>query len=689
MNVYDIKSIRNVCVLGHGGTGKTSLTEALAYLGGGTDRLGKVTDGNTVSDYENEEIKRKISVSASVVPLEWKKNKINVLDTPGFFDFAGEVEESVCAADAAIIVVTAKTGVQVGTEKAWQYAEKNKIPKMIFVSKMDEDNADYSKVLTDLREAFGISVAPFYVPILENEKFKGYVNVIKMEGRVFDGEKIVDCPIPDNIKDIVDEQRQMILESVAETSEELMEKFFGGEEFTNEEIHTALRQGVAAREIVPVLCGSAFTSASIRKLLDAVLEYFPSPDEAEPVGAKNAAGDAIEVKCDESAPLCARIFKTIADPFVGKLSFVKVYGGKLTANATLYNANQSIQEKAGKVFCVRGKKQLDVPYIGAGDIGAVPKLSKSSTGDTLCAQGTPIILDPIDFPVPNLGMAIAPKEKGDEEKISTGLARLREEDKTLSVENNTETHETIIRGLGDTHLDVVVSKLKDKFKVDVVLSDPKIAYRETIRKKVKTEGKHKKQSGGHGQFGHVWIEFEPCEEAGPVFEEKIFGGAVPKNYFPAVEKGIKESALHGVLAGYPVVNLKATLVDGSYHPVDSSEMAFKTAASLAFKAGLPQAGPVLLEPVDQLEILVPDSYMGDIMGDINKRRGRVLGMNPVGGGMQQVTAEVPASELVKYATDLRSMTQGRGSYTQSFARYEEAPPNITEKVIEEAKAEKE
>lgn len=687
MKAYPIKDMRNVCILGHGGSGKTSLAESMLFLGKGTDRLGKVADGNTVSDYDAEEIKRKISIGSATAPLEWKNTKINLIDTPGFLDFSGEVLEATRAADGAIITVAAKAGVQVGTEFAWKYTTERKMPKIIFISKMEEDNANYNKVLEDLQQHFGKSIAPFYFPILEDEKFKGYVNIVKMEGRRFEGDKIVDVPVPENMLEIIEPARQMILEAVAETSEELMDKFFNGEPFTNEEIHAALRAGVENNEITPVLCGSSFTSVSIRKVLDAVLEFLPAPDEIPAVKGE-VNGEETVVNIAASEPLCALIFKTIADPFVGKLSFVRVYSGELKADSSVYNSNQGIDEKIGKLYIMHGKKQEDTPVLSAGDIGAIPKLAKTNTGDTLATRQRPVILPGINFPEPNLALAISPKEKGDEEKISAGLARLREEDKTIGVEINNETHQTILKGMGDLHLEVIVSKLKDKFKVAVDLTEPKVAYREAIRKKVKVEGKHKKQSGGHGQYGHVWIEFEPTDSEGLVFEEKVFGGAVPKSYFPAVEKGLRESCAHGVLAGYPVVNLKATLLDGSYHPVDSSEMAFKIAASTAFKTGLAQANPVLLEPVDHLEVFVPDSYMGDVIGDINKRRGRVLGMNPH-DGMQQIVAEVPASELSKYATDLRSMTQGRGHFTRRFERYEDAPQNVVEKVIAESAKNKE
>ncbi|MBQ7039619.1 MAG: elongation factor G [Clostridia bacterium] len=687
MKAYLAKDMRNVCILGHGGSGKTSLTESMLFLGGGTDRLGKVLDGNTVSDYDAEEIKRKISVSTSVAPLEWKNTKINILDTPGFLDFSGQVLEATRVADGAIIVVAAKAGVQVGTEFAWKYTTERNIPKIIFVSKMEEENANYLKVLDDLKANFGKTVAPFYFPILEDDKFKGYVNIIKMEGRLFENDKIVDVPVPENMLDLIEPARQMILEAVAETDEELMEKYFNGEEFTAEEIARALRKGVENNEITPVLCGSSFTIASIRKLLDAILDYLPSPDEIAPmVGADGES--IVNVKTEDGVPLAATVFKTIADPFVGKLSFVRLYSGHVRTDATIYNSTQGVMEKISKLYIMHGKKQEEVDILTAGDIGAIPKLQYTNTGDTLCSKVSPVQLTGIEFPAPQLAKTIRPAKKGDEEKISTALARLREEDKTISIEINNETHETILRGMGDLHIEIIVSKLKEKFKVDVELADPKIAYREAIRRKVKVEGKHKKQSGGHGQYGHVWIEFEPVESDSLVFEEQVFGGSVPKNYFPAIEKGLRESCLNGVLAGYPVVNLKATLLDGSYHPVDSSEMAFKMAASLAFKSGLAQANPVLLEPVDHVEVFVPDSYMGDVIGDINKRRGRVLGMAPV-NGEQQITAEVPASELSKYATDLRSMTQGRGRFTRTFERYEDAPPHIVEKVVAEAAKNKE
>jgi len=689
MKQYPISKIRNVCLISHGGAGKTSLAEAMLYNAGVLDRLGKVVDGTTTTDSDPEEIKRKISIYTSLAPLEWKGDKFNIIDTPGYFDFVGEMMEGIRVADAAIIVVSGKSGVAVGTEKAWQYALKRKLPRMIFINKIDEENANFYAVLDQLREKFGKSIAPFQVPIKEGDHINGFVNIIKMTARKFDGQKIIDIPIPDGMNEQIEPVRQMIIESVAETSEELMEKYFAGEEFTVEEMQNALRTGVIDGSIVPVLCGSAVTNIGVQVLMDSIVEYFPSPDEIGNIeGIKPGTDDIIQMKPAEDQPLAALVFKTIADPYVGKLSIFKVYSGKITADSTVYNPNTDTNEKIGHLYVLRGKKQIEVDSITAGDIGAVTKLTNTNTGDTLCSASNKIILEGIDFPEPAISLAVTPKAKGDEEKITAGLNRLVEEDPTLKVEMNNETHQMLISGVGEQHLDVVVSKLKSKFGISVELTEPKIPYRETIRKKVKVEGKHKKQSGGHGQYGHVWIEFEPGETEDLIFEEKIFGGAVPKNFFPAVEKGLRESILHGVLAGYPVVNLKATLVDGSYHPVDSSEMAFKIAAALAYKKGLEQASPVLLEPIGHLEVIVPDDYMGDIIGDLNKRRGRILGMNPMEGGLQQVVAEVPMAEMFKYATDLRSMTQARGSFKLTFERYEEAPPQVSQKVIEEAKKDK-
>ncbi|HOL91446.1 MAG TPA: elongation factor G [Clostridiales bacterium] len=686
MKDYTAGKLRNVCLMSHGGAGKTTLAEAMLFNTGVLDRFGKVNDGNTTMDYDPEEVKRKISISTSIAPCEWKDHKINIIDTPGYFDFVGEVKQGIRVADSAVILVPGKGGVAVGTEKSWAYAKEQGIPRMFFVSKMDEEHANFFEVLDQLKDTFGKSVIAFQLPILEGEKFVGFVDVVNMKAKKFDKDKLVDTDIPASLNDRIAEAKEALNEAVAETSEELMEKYFGGEEFTAEEMINGLRAGIADCSIVPVLCGAALLNQGITALMDMIVDYMPSP-EYKPVikAVKPGTDTVVELKNSADEKLSALVFKTIADPFVGKISIFRVYSGTLKSDSTVYNSRAEKNEKIAQIFMLRGKKQVPADKLIAGDIGAVAKLQYTSTNDTLCDPGNQVELDKIVFPEPALSLAVEPKAKGDEEKISSGLSRLQDEDPTFRVEIKAETKQTIISGMGEQHLDVIVSKLKSKFGVDVNLTDPKVPYRETIRKKVKVEGKHKKQSGGHGQYGHVWIEFEPGETEDLTFEEKIFGGSVPKQYHPAVEKGLREAIQHGVLAGYPVVNLKATLVDGSYHDVDSSEMAFKIAARLAYKKGLPEAAPVLLEPIMHVEVYIPDSYMGDIIGDLNKKRGRILGMNPYEDGLQQVVAEVPMAEMFKYAIDLRSMTQGRGYFKQTFERYEEVPANIAQKVIDEAK----
>lgn len=685
MKDYSAEKVRNVCLLGHGGSGKTTLAEAMLFLTGATDRFGSVADGNTVMDFDAEEIKRKISISTSLAPVEWKGIKINVIDTPGYFDFAGEMLEGLSVADGAVILVAAKDGLQVGTEKAWEAVEQKKTPRMFVISKLDEENSDFSKVFNQLKDQFGKSVIALQIPLIENGQITGIIDVPRMKAVSFNGKEIQEKDVPDYIKDEVESYREGIMEAVAETSEELMDKYFAGEPFTDEEVALGIKQGIKSGDIAPVLCASAVQKLGVHLFLDALVNLIPAHCEKGTVTARNAANnEPINLRTDDSETLAVKVFKTIVDPFVGKISFIKVISGSLSVDTTVYNPKKDKAEKIGNLFIMKGKQQISVNRLACGDIGAVAKLTVTGTNDTLCTKEKPVILDEIQFPEPMLGMAVVPKAKGDEEKISSGLQRLLEEDPTFKMEVNNETKQTLIYGLGDQHLDVIVSKLKSKFRVDVDLITPRVPYRETIRKKVKVEGKHKKQSGGHGQFGVVVIEFEPGESEDLIFEEKIFGGAVPKQYFPAIEKGLRESMQRGVLAGYPVVNLKATLVDGKYHEVDSSEMSFKIAASLAYKEGMRQANPVLLEPIYRVEVVVPDSYMGDIIGDLNKRRGRVLGMNPHGHGLQQVIAEVPLAEMFRYATDLRSITQGRGSYTMKFERYEEAPPHVAEKVIAEA-----
>ncbi len=686
MKDYTVEKLRNVCLMSHGGAGKTTLAEAMLFNTGVLDRFGKVNDGTTTMDYDPEEIKRKITLSTAIAPCEWKDCKINIIDTPGYFDFVGEVKQGSRVSDGAIILLPAKGGVAVGTEKSWAYAKEQKIPKIFFVSKMDEENANFFEVYGQLTNTFGKGVIAFQLPIIEGDKFTGFVDVLSMTAKKFDKDKLVDTAIPAGLNDKISEIKDALNEAIAETGEELMEKFFGGEEFTAEDIRSGLRIGIADGSIVPVFCGAAFLNQGVTTLMDAIIEYLPSPASKPIVKALKAGTDTVvELKASPDESMSALVFKTIADPFVGKISMFRVYSGTFKSDSVVFNSTTEKTEKTAQVFTLRGKKQLPVDKLIAGDIGAVAKLQYTNTNDTLCDQAKPVVLEKIEYPEPALSLAVEPKAKGDEEKINSGLTRLQDEDPTFKVNVNAETHQTVISGVGEQHLDVIVSKLKAKFGVSVNLVDPKVPYRETIKKKIKVEGKHKKQSGGHGQYGHVWMEFEHGDEEDLVFEEKIFGGSVPKQYHPAVEKGLREAIPHGVLAGYPVVNLKATLVDGSYHDVDSSEMAFKIAARLAYKKGLPMANPVLLEPISRVEVYIPDSYMGDIIGDLNKRRGRILGMNPQEGGLQQVVADVPSAEMFKYANDLRSMTQGRGYFTQSFDRYEEAPANVAQKVIEEAK----
>lgn len=679
MKRYPQQKLRNVCLLGHGGNGKTSLAEAMLYLSKAVDRLGKVADGNTVCDFDAEEIKRKVSISTAVAPVEWRDCKINLIDTPGYFDFAGEAIQGARAADAAVVVVGSKSPeTEVGTEKAVKLAAQHKLPRLFFINRMDEENADYDKVLASLKQSFGVSVCPVEIPVKDGDKVIGYVNLITMK---LSGAK----SLPDSMADEIAELKNGLHEALAETSEEMMEKYFSGEPFTENEMHDALRDGFSKGDLFPVFCGSAIDQGGVSCLLDLIVDIFPSPAERGAQTAQTLRDETVELKPEENGPAAALVFKTIADPFVGKMSFFKVLRGVVSSDAQLQNPRAGTTEKAGRLFVMRGKKQIEVDEIAAGDIGVVTKLASVSTGDTLCDPASPVILPDFEFPQPCLSMAILPKAKGDEEKISSGLHRLGEEDVTFTVQNNPETRQLIISGMGDTHLDVIVSKLKNKFGTSVELIPAKVPYRETIRKKVKVEGKHKKQSGGHGQYGHVWVEFEPCEEEELVFEEKVFGGAVPRNFFPAVEKGLRDAVKKGVLAGFPVVNVKATLVDGSYHPVDSSEMSFKLAASIAYKNGMAQASPVLLEPIGLLKVNIPDSIMGDVIGDINKRRGHVMGMDSGEEGLQEVTAEVPLSETGSYAVDLRSISRGRGSFSISFLRYQEAPPAIAQKVVEESK----
>jgi len=682
---YTIDKIRNVCLLGHGGEGKTSLAESLLYVTKAIDRLGKVADGTTVSDYDAEEVKRSISIQTALAPVEFGGNKINLLDAPGFFDFIGEVLEAERVCESAMIVTSAKGGVSVGAQKAWIRMKTAGKPTALYISKLDEEHADFYSTYEQAREIFGVSVCPVLIPILDGVKPVGAVNVVSKKAWKADGAKVTECPVPANLEDKVEEYRALLSENIAESDEELMEKFFGGEEFTDEEFLSGMRKAVITRSICPVFCGSAFTGAGSEALVRAIIDYMPSPADM-PTDKAVEDGKDVDLTVDPSAPTCAFVFKTVADQY-GRFSFFKVLGGKVTQDSSLVNTVSGTTEKIGRIYFVRGKKNTEVPEVCTGDIGAVAKLADTRTNDTLCAAGRNTVVKPISFPRTCYTQALLPKSKGAEDKIATGLARLHDEDPVFQNALNAETHQQTISGMGDIHLDVLSSKLKTKFGVEVELVAPRVAYREKIRKKVQAEGRHKKQSGGHGQYGHVKMEFEPNEEElDLVFEERVFGGSVPKNFFPAVEKGLRESIQRGVLAGYPVVNLKATLYDGSYHDVDSNELSFKMAARLAYKAGLPTANPVILEPYGNLKVYIPDEFMGDIIGDLNKRRGRVMGMSPAENNMQVVEAEVPMSEMHSYAIDLRSMTRGWGSFDIDFARYEETPPVVQAAIIEEAKA---
>lgn len=688
MNVYTTDKIRNVVLLGHGGAGKTSLAEAMAYLAGLTSRMGKVTDGNTISDFGKEEQKRTFSIGTSVIPLEWEGTKINILDTPGYFDFIGEVEEAVSAADAAIIVVSGKAGMEVGTEKAWELCEKYKLPRMIFVTDMDVDNASYRQVVEDMTGRYGKKMAPFHLPIRENEKFVGYVNVISETGHRWKGKEVVDCEIPDYNKPNLQVCRDTLMESVAETSEEFMDRYFAGETFSEAEIRAAVRTNVMDGTIVPMSMGSSVLCQGVYTLLDDIVKYFPSPENREIAGVNLKSNEVFQADFDFSKAKSAYIFKTIVDPFIGKYSLIKVCSGVFKADDVIYNQEKETEEKAGKLYVLQGNKPIEVPELHAGDIGAVAKLTAARTGDTLSTKATPIRYGKTEISTPYTYMRYNAKNKGDIDKISQSLQKMMHEDLTLKAVNDSENRQMLLYGMGDQHLEIVASRLKNEYKVEIELSKPKVAFRETIRKKSDVEYKYKKQSGGHGQYGHVKMRFESSGnlEESFTFSQEVVGGAVPKNYFPAVEKGLQESVLRGPLAAYPVVGVKAVLYDGSYHPVDSSEMAFKMATIQAFKKGFMEAHPILLEPIASLKVTVPDQYTGDIMGDLNKRRGRVLGMNPIAGGKQVIEADIPMTGLFGYCTDLRSMTGGRGVYSYEFARYEQAPSDVQEKEVAERAA---
>ena len=685
MNVYTTDKIRNVVLLGHGGCGKTSLVEAMAYLSGITNRMGKVADGNTISDYDKEEIKRQISISTSIIPIIWEDTKINILDTPGSFDFIGEVEEACSAADSAIIVVSGKAGIEAGTIKAWELCEKFNLPRMIFVTEMDVDDASYRQVVEDLQQLYGKRIAPFHLPIRENGQFVGYVNVLQQKAKRWNEKGTVDkFDVPDYSQDNLGICREALMEAVAETSEEFMDRYFAGEEFSENEIRQALRVNVAEGSIVPVLMGSNIEHKGQYTLLVDIVKYLPSPLKSKVAGINAKTNEVYNADYDFSKPKSAYVFKTLYDPFIGKYSLIKVNSGVIKTDDVLFNHHKDAEEKIGKLYIMCGNKTEEVSELHAGDIGALAKLSITGTTDSLSTKANPILYIRTNISTPYTYMRYKAVNKGDEDKLSQALAKMTVEDLTLKTVNDSENGQTLLYGMGDQHLEVVVSKLLNRYKVNITLEKPKIAFKETIKKKSDVEYKYKKQSGGHGQYGHVKMQFEPSYdlETPYTFEQIVVGGAVPKNYFPAVEKGLQESVAKGPLAGYPVVGVKAVLYDGSYHPVDSSEMAFKMATIQAFKKGFMEAGPILLEPISALKVVVDDKFTGDIMGDLNKRRGRVLGMNPIAGGKQEIIADIPTMELFGYSTDLRSITGGSGEFSYEFARYEQAPSDIQQKEIE-------
>ena len=685
--MYTVNAIRNICLLGHSGSGKSALAESLLYITGAIDRMGKNADGNTVCDYDPEEIRRNISISTSVVPLEYKNIKINVLDTPGAFDFSGAVMEALRAADAAVLVMSAKDGITVGFEKAWKYCQERNMPRMIFITKVDEDNSDYNATFEALREKYGNKIAPVVVPIWDaSHKVTGVIDVLNKRAWESAGLKRAEIAVPEDKMDVVEEFHDALKEAVAETDEELMDRFFEGDDFNYAEMIKGLYTGVRELSLYPVLCGSAVTTLGTTLLLDYITDLLPNPVQGNYHKATTADGKVEEFVVSPQAAPAAFVWKTVSDQF-GKYSFIKVLSGEITPDTTLINARTGETEKLGRMYAMCGKKATEVKVLGCGDIGAFGKMDKVKTGDTLCDPRKVVSLKQIPYAEPCYSMAIAPKTRGQEEKVGTGLNRLNEEDPSFTLFNNAETHQLVLSGSGDQQLDVLVSKLKSRFGVDAVLSPAKVAYREKIKTKVEAHGRHKKQTGGSGQFGDVWVRFEPQEEQDElIFAEEVFGGSVPRNFYPAVEKGIQEAVLKGPLAGYPMVNLKAVLYDGSYHPVDSNEMAFKLAAILAFKEAMPNAMPTLLEPIGALAVTIPDSYMGDVIGDLNKRRGRVMGMNPDSDGNTVVEAEVPMAEMSSYAIDLRAMTQARGSFTLEFVRYEEVPKQNQAKIIADAKA---
>ncbi|MEW6189421.1 MAG: elongation factor G [Actinomycetota bacterium] len=685
---YSTEKIRNIAIVAHGGTGKTSLTEAMLYTSRATSKMGSVDGGTTVTDYDPEEIKRKISINAALAPCEWKNHKINLIDTPGYADFIGEVISVLRVVDGAIIVVCAVSGVEVQTERVWHLADEYDLPRLVFINGMDKENADFYQAMDMIKKTFGVNVVPVQLPIGKESGFKGVIDLIKMTATVSSDGKSKEEEIPADLKAEAEKYREKLIESAVEVDDKLLERYLEGEELTEEEIRTTLKTATLNRAVVPIFCGSAHKNLGISPLLDAIVEIMHSPMDRPEIKGVNPKTQKEEVrKPSEKESLAAFVFKSVADPYVGKLTFLRVYSGVLHADSTVHNSSRGKRERIGHIFFMRGKNQIETSDVPAGDIAAVPKLNETFTGDTLCDESKPIKLQPLTLPEPVISVAIEPKTKGDEEKLSTSLTRLAEEDLTLRVRRDHETKQTIVSGVGDMHLEVTIDRLRRKFGVEATLSTPKIPYKETILASAKAQGKYKRQTGGRGQYGDAWIEVEPLPRgAGYEFVDKIVGGAIPKQYIPAVEKGVKEAIERGVLTGYPVIDIKVTVYDGSFHPVDSSDMAFKIAGSMALKKAVLGANPILLEPIMKVEVIVPEEYMGDVISDLSGKRGKILGIEPHGRN-QVIKALVPLAEIAKYATQLRSITRGRGTYGMEFSHYEQVPGDIARKIIEEAKKE--
>lgn len=681
---YKSAKLRSVGIVGHGGAGKTSVVEALLFNAGAITRMGRVDDGTTIADFEPEEIKRKVTISAALAPCEWHDHKINFIDTPGYADFVGEVKSTLRAVDSTLVVLCAASGVEVETEKTWQYASELNLPRIAFINKMDRENADFYSVIQDMQSKFGANVLPIQLPIGAEDDFKGLIDLVTMKTI---GSQNIEEDIPEALKEKALELRQNLIEAAAESDDDLLAKYLDGEELAEDEIKLGLAKGICQARIFPVLCGAALKNTGVQQIMNAILDYIPSPEVSTFLGTHPVSKEPVERKTSDG--FSAFVFKTTADPFVGRLSYIRVVSGSMKPDSMIYNASKEKTERIGNLFTLRGKHQEALNVIHAGDIAVVAKLQESVTGDSLCEKDKPIIFEPITFPKPMFTMCIEAKNKGDEDKIGNALNRLMDEDKTFKVTKNLETKQLLISGLGELHTDIMAERMKRKFGVDVSLSDPKVPYRETIRGSVKIEGKHKKQSGGHGQYGHVWLQLDPLPMgANFEFVDSIFGGAVPRQYIPAVEKGVREALVGGVLGGYPMVDVKVTLYDGSYHNVDSSEMAFKIASTMALRKGALQAKPALLEPICNVSINVPDSFMGDVIADLNSKRGRIQGMEPIGQGMGTIKAQVPMSEMFRYAIDLRSITQGRGYFDLNFSHYEEVPQRIAEMIIATSKKDK-